>query len=129
MVRESVEFPVDEFLQEFPELAEHAVKIYVDLQNAREIIQFLAIEKNRKRLRRILVEIFNFRYNNDLYGREEVSQKATNITAMKFSKRENVRIYCKEYVQKENEKTKKIVMLCLYHKKEMKGKKMKSLIL
>ncbi len=63
-----------------------------------------------------------------LYRKEAVSEKAKNITAMKFAKKENVRIYCKEYMETESQKEKKVVMLCCYYKKEMKNRKLRSLI-
>ena len=45
-----------------------------------------------------------------------------------FAKKENARIYCKEYIHEENIKEKKVVMLYLYYKKEMKSKRLKALI-
>jgi len=128
MDRECVKYPLDEFLDENPDLRKNKVEIYIDRENAPAIIEFLRIGKNIKKFRRILVEVLSVRYNDDLYGKEEVSEKAKNMTAMKFAKKENARIYCKEYIHEENIKEKKVVMLSLYYKKEMKSKRLKALI-
>jgi hypothetical protein len=40
MKRECLEFPLDEFLKEFPQFQRNKVKIYVDLANAQEITDF-----------------------------------------------------------------------------------------
>lgn len=109
------------------------VEIYIDSENVDKIIKFLCIRQNAKKFKRILFEVMNLRYNERLYRKEAVSQKAETVTAMKFvSKKENVRIYCKEYAEPHNPKEKKVVMLYLYlynQKKEKKtDKKVKRLI-
>jgi hypothetical protein len=58
MKRECIPFPVDELISDYAELRRNAIELYVDLKNAEAILQFLTIEKNRKKLRRILIEIF-----------------------------------------------------------------------
>ncbi len=128
MDRECIKYPLDEFLNEFPDLKKNKVEIYIDRENARDIIDFLRIEKNTKKFRIVLVEVLSLRYNDDLYRKEEVSEKAKHITAMKFARKENARIYCKEYLCEEDVKEKKVVMLYLYYKKEMKSKKLKVLL-
>lgn len=128
MDRECIEYSLDEFLNEFPDLKKYKVELYIDRENASDIIDFLRIEKNKKKFRRVLVEVLSLRYNDDLYRKEELSEKAKHITAMKFAKKENARIYCKEYLYEEDVKEKKVVMLYLYYKKEMKSKRLKALI-
>jgi hypothetical protein len=88
----------------------------------------LRIDANRKKLKRILFEIYNLRYNDDLYRKEAVSEKAESVTAMKFAHRNNVRIYCKEYFKAIPPGAKNVVMISLYTKKETKSKRIKTLI-
>jgi hypothetical protein len=88
------------------------VKIYVDSDHSDKIINFLRIRQNAKKFRRILFEIFSLRYNDSLYRKEAISEQAKNITAMKFvSKKENVRIYCKEYMREPHERGTSVLTL------------------
>lgn len=128
MKRKCIEFPIDDFLKEFPQFQEKTVKIYIDLENAREIVDFLNDRQHRKKLRMILFEIFNLRYNESLYGKENVSAKAKDMTAMKFSQKETMRIYCKEFSQVGELNHKYVVMICLYHKKVWKSTQLKKMI-
>jgi hypothetical protein len=128
MKRECIEFPLDEFLKEFPQFQHSKVKLYVDLENAQEITDFLSKTQHAKKFRRILFEVLSLRYNDDLYGKEEVSKQALNMTAMKFSQQENMRIYCKEVIKKDDLKEKKVIMICLYYKKVLKSKKLQEFI-
>ncbi|MEK6553161.1 MAG: hypothetical protein AABZ54_06900, partial [Bacteroidota bacterium] len=68
-----------------------------------------------ERFRKILVEIFSFRYNKDLYDKPKISKKSKDVTIMKFKKHRgsNWRILCKEFISK----GKKIVMIVLLDKK------------
>ena len=106
MKRECVEFPLDDFLKEFPQFQQNPVKIYVDVEHFEEIRNFLRDVQHAKKFRRILVEILSLRYNDDLYGKEDVSEKAAKMTAMKFSQKETMRIYCKEFFKVGNSKKK-----------------------
>ncbi len=120
--------PLAGFLKEYPQLRENSIDIYIDSENADKIIKFLRIRQNAKKFRRILFEILSLRYNDSLYRKEAVAEKAKTVTAMKFvSKKENVRICCKEYIHPDNPKAKKVVMLYLYDQKKI-DKKAKRLI-
>ncbi|OWY22020.1 hypothetical protein C7N43_06305 [Sphingobacteriales bacterium UPWRP_1] len=88
------------------------VEIYVDEKNCVELLSVL--KKQDKRTKRILYEILRDAYNNDLYRKEAISDKAKDITAMKFTNSPN-RIYCKEFHFENN---KKIVVLIRTHNKK-----------
>lgn len=128
MKRECIEFPLDDFLKEFPQFRQNSVNIYVDVEHFEEIRDFLCDAQHAKKFRRILVEILSLRYNDDLYGKEDVSEKAAKMTAMKFSQKETMRIYCKEFFKVGNSKQKNVVMICLYHKKVWKSKRLKEML-
>ena len=121
-------YKFDEFVNEFPQFRQNRVKIYVDVENFDPIKDFLSAAQHAKKFRRILFEIFSLRYNDELYGKEDVSAKAAHITAMKFSQKDTVRIYCKEFLSTNNPKEKHIVMMLLYHKKVWKSKKLQELL-
>lgn len=109
----------------YPEIDTANVEIRIDEQNFDDLVEFLTeTDKNGKLVRqkkfsRILREVLLGNYDDALYGREEVSSKAKNVTAMKFTGSNNYRIGCKEFF-KEN---KKIVMITCFHKKSTNGAK------
>lgn len=119
MKRNSITFPLKAFLDNRPDLMETDIEVRVDEQNAKEIISFLLQEdkkgklKYKKKFQRILYTILKNRYDEDLYSKEEVTDKAKNVTAIKFKGKENFRIACKELKCK----NKKIIMVTLFHKK------------
>ncbi|QQS28470.1 MAG: hypothetical protein IPM47_16655 [Sphingobacteriales bacterium] len=100
------------------------ILIYIDVTNFNGILAVL--ENNKKKFRRILEEIFNNRYNNELYLKEKVTKNAGHITAMKFANQPN-RIYCAEFIMKDGYKN--IVLIKEHNKKSQKiDKKIKTLI-
>lgn len=114
-----------DFFNLYPELKGSNIKIRIDERNANDIEDFLA-EKDKtdkylrkKKFNRILYTMLQGRYNSDLYDKEEVSEKAKNVTAMKFKGKQNYRIACKEI--KCNHKT--IIMVVNFHKKSQKNSK------
>lgn len=108
MKRKCTKLSVARILKEFPQLQNNKVELYIDEINAIDIIDFL--ENHYKKFRIIIYSIFSNSRNNDLYGQEK---KVKYIYAMKFSNKENIRIYCKEYIID----GKKIVMICKNWKK------------
>ena len=92
--------------------------LYVDEQNRANIEEVLSTEQNQKKFRRILYEVFNFRYNDDLYRKEWQSSDEPHITAMKFSDRNNTRIYCREFDLSDG---RRVVMLQAVAKKSQKN--------
>lgn len=73
------------------------VQIYVDLQSATELLQYVfqeGVDKEFKEIRGILKE--NLR-NRDKYCKANVSQKAKDVFEMRFTRQRNDRIYCKEF--------------------------------
>ncbi|MCU7526221.1 MAG: hypothetical protein HF308_17230 [Ignavibacteria bacterium] len=119
MKRQCFRFPTEKFLKYYPDLKNSPVIVYLDKENAKEILGYL--EEREKKFKMIMFQILSFRYDDDLYGKEEVSDKAKNVTAMKFKmgKKENVRIYCKEF----SIAGKKIVMITKIEKKTQKVNK------
>ncbi len=94
-------------------------EIWIDSENEAEIKEFLEIKRNKKKFRRQIYEICKNRYSKDLYDKEEVSDKANHVTALKFKGKENVRIGCKEFFKN----GKKIVMIVKFIKKSQKNTK------
>ncbi|MBU2492652.1 MAG: hypothetical protein KJ571_08520 [Bacteroidetes bacterium] len=128
MKRNSIILP-EEFLESakklYPEIDAANVEIRIDEQNFDSIFNFL-IESDKKgklirkkKFARILREILLGNYDDDLYGKEEVSSKAKNVTAMKFTGSNNYRIGCKEFFNG----NKKVVMITAFHKKSTNGSK------
>ncbi len=97
-----------------PELKDTNFELYIDIGNSEEIISI--IENNSSKTRRILYEISQHRYKNNLY---EKLVGYNDLTAFVYKGSENLRIYCKEF---KNGK-KKIVAAFGIHKKSYKIKK------
>ncbi len=70
------------------------VEIYIDVKEQKGIMGIITSERNK--FKRILYYILQGKYNEDLYGKEVVTPKCKDITAMKFKGAINTRIYCKE---------------------------------
>jgi hypothetical protein len=102
------------------------VEVYFDEDAEKEIVEFLVADSARlKKFRRILAVILTGKYNKDLYGKEDVSGVAENVTAMKFKTKPNSRIYCKEFFKD----GKKVVLIELLENKDTQkasDKKIKS---
>ena len=127
MKRKSKLFPIKTYLEEYPELNESKIEIRVDEENEKDILNFL-VEKDKtgkimrkKKFARILYEALKGRYNESLYDKEEVSPKAKNVTAMKFTGKSNFRIVCKKIQCKH----KNIIMVVHFHKKTQRTAKKK----
>ncbi len=118
-------FKIDkDFFKEVGIEDNNSVTFYVDNENGEDILKVLTNNKNKKRLLIIFDTIMNNKYRDDIYGKENISEKAKNITAMKFIN-ENLRIYCKELYKD----GKKIIMIITYKKKTQKiDKKLKTII-
>lgn len=121
MDRKVVKIHVSLFLDQYQQFASKNIELFADEKTYNEIMDFLLeTDPNNnfiriERFRKILVEIFSFRYNKDLYDKPKVSKKSKDITIMKFKKHRgsNWRILCKEFISK----GKKIVMIVLLDKK------------
>lgn len=87
------------------------VEIYIDSDNASEILQYVFKEKvdgEFKEIRSLLKE--NLR-NRDKYCKVEVCNKAKNMFEMRFTRQRNDRIYCKEI---KDSKSRRIIMIELF---------------
>jgi len=123
-------FDLSDFIKENPELSNTNVEIWIDDDNCADILDVI-FEKDatkkyirRNKFKTILLIALTNRYDEDLYDRENVSEKAYDVTSMKFKGQGNYRIPCKEF--KSNGK--KIVMICCVTKKTQKNnKKMKTI--
>ena len=93
--------------------------LYVDEQNAEEILEYLEQDnRHNKKYRYIKNIIFDDHRIPELYDKEDISEKAKDVTAMKFFKgQENDRIYCKEY----HGDVLRIVMARLEERKKVEG--------
>lgn len=115
-------FDLEKFFGDVPTL-EGNFELYIDESNESDILDLL--EKYEKKFKRALIQINSGIYNNDIYGKEEVSNKAKNVTAIKFKTKDNERIYCKEFFLE----NKKIVMIVFRKKKTQKvNKEFKNLL-
>lgn len=73
-------------------------EIHVDFINKDEIKEYLfSDDRHKKKFQYICDIIFGGHRNTDLYDKEDINERCTDVTAMKFFKgQENDRIYCKE---------------------------------
>lgn len=107
------------------ELGGSSVQVVVDAGFSKELLEILSDATIRKKFRRILYVVLSNKYDEDLYGREEVSSRAKGVTAMKFKGKMNLRIYCKEIFKD----GKKVVMVTACLKKTQKvNKSLKTLL-
>ncbi|MFA8342049.1 MAG: hypothetical protein ACEPO8_03650 [Rhodothermaceae bacterium] len=118
MKRRCKKIPVEQFRKENGIPKHIKVDLYVDEETSGDILKFLRDKGNSKKFNRILFEVLSNRYNDDLYRKENVSDKAKDVTAMKFLNKsvENARIYCKEFILDD----KKVVMITHYQKRKQK---------
>ena len=121
MKRKAKKFDLGIISTDFINLSSQKVELYCDDKVYNDIISFLS-EKDingylirKDRFRNILIEIFSFRYNKELYDKPKISNKSKDVTVMKFKRHRgsNWRILCKEFISK----GKKIVMIILFDKK------------
>ncbi|MBK9284063.1 MAG: hypothetical protein IPM51_07045 [Sphingobacteriaceae bacterium] len=104
---------------QFKDLNINNVEIYFDVESDFNEIQEI-IKLNRDKFDQILYTIFSNQINESIYGREDISEKAKGITAMKFSGAINSRIYCKE-ISGEKEKKKIVLSKTYKHKNFQKA--------
>lgn len=103
------------------------VEVYVDSENAAEILQYVfesKVDNEFKEIRSLLKE--NLR-NREKYCKVDVSNKAKDMFEMRFTRQRNDRIYCKEV---NDSKSRRIIMIELYRGKKSQNipKKIKSRI-
>jgi hypothetical protein len=93
-------------------------EIYVDQENADEIINYIDQDaRHRKKFRIISDIILNGLRNTNLYDKEEINKQSKGVTAMKFFKgQENDRLYCKEVTR--GDKVFVVIMVALRLKKK-----------
>jgi len=124
MKREWKKLPLEYFFREVPDVRRDDIIIGIDKKNCEKIMTLLTENQSHmNRFRRILYSILNEEHDKDLYGREDVSSKACRIYAMKFQKKDNLRIYCKEF-----KNGKRIIMIQAHFKKGQMTKRNKEFI-
>jgi len=124
MKREWKKLPLEYFFREVPDVWRDDIIIGIDKKNYEEIMTLLTENQSHlNRFKRILYSILNEEHDKDLYGREDVSSKACRIYAMKFQKKDNLRIYCKEF-----KNGKRIIMIQAHFKKGQMTKRNKEFI-
>ena len=129
MSRKCSEIPLNWFKNNLKITTLFQLELFVDCENKEEI--FALMQNYMHRFRSSLYVMILGNYNNDLYGKENVSDKSRNMTAIKFKhgKNENPRIYCKEFFDSKIPNYKKVVMISSYNKKTDKiDKKLKNFI-
>ena len=96
--------------------------IYVDEENAAEILKFISSEPALKnKFRYVSKIILGGHRNTDLYDKEEINEKCKDVTAMKLMKGKlNPRIYCKEVTTGEKVR----VVICCELLKKKKSRKL-----
>lgn len=75
-------------------------QIAIDTKNADDILQFIQQNGLTKKFALICKVILEGIKNPELYDKENINAKCKNVTAMKFKRGLNTRIYCKEVKQK-----------------------------
>jgi len=126
VIRKCIKFDLAGFIKDNEDVFKHMtvinVELYIDEKALKEVAAFL--KENKKKFRSILYYILQGKYNESLYGKESVSEKAKGITAMKFSGKLNSRIYCKEFFL---DSGKKIVAIEFLENKSFQSASKKSL--
>jgi len=74
------------------------IALAIDVENSERIKEYLTrSDQHKKKFQYIVNHIFDRLKNRDIYDKEEISNKAKGVTAMKFFKGgSNDRIYCRE---------------------------------
>jgi hypothetical protein len=95
--------------------------VCIDKENEEEIMNFLKADPARlKKFKHIVKILLEGLRNSELYDKEEVSKKATDVTAMKlFKQGQNIRLYCKE--QRTEQGVLCIIVAELLEKKKEEG--------
>jgi hypothetical protein len=103
--------------------------IYVDTLNKNEIKGYLfSDDRHKKKFQFICDIIFGGHRNTELYDKEDINERCSDVTAMKFFKRqENDRIYCKELKSKSGISI--VVMSILHPRKKSDGNSNKEITL
>ncbi len=117
MVRDCVQYSIEEILKEFSISNDFNIEFYIDKKEEKKIVKFLNSQK--KKFRIILIHILRNIQNKDLYGSEPHGLKA-----MKFKSLNNARIYCKEFFIE----NKKIVLIHFLENKKFQKAKNKKII-
>lgn len=75
------------------------------------------IQNNKEKFFRILFRILSGNYADQFYRKEDISEQANDVTAMKFpngkldGRTVNIRIYCKEFFKELNNHKSKIIIM------------------
>lgn len=116
MKRKCIEYGLDKFKRQFPELANSNVRVFLDCEDEKQLKEMVhdVIQPFNDKFKRILSVILKNEYQDNLYKIED-----TNVTAMKFLGKNcnNARIYCKEVFKN----GKKVVMVSPHFKKDNKN--------
>lgn len=117
MIRNFTKIPLNKFKQEHGIRTVHQVELFIDNESFNDISELMGLYKDG--FQRALYEMVMGRYNNDLYGKEEISNKTKGVTAIKFKRKQknNFRIYCREFIDDIVKNRKKIVMITVHNKK------------
>ncbi len=135
-MRETIKLPLLEFINKEPDLQQFKnteIELYADLENWEKILE--VIESNNKKFIIILFHILSGNYSQKVYGKEDISEQASDVTAMKFpngklnGRTVNIRIYCKEFFKElNNHKSKIIIMANVIEHKTDVDKKLRNFI-
>jgi hypothetical protein len=120
--RIAVEYDINELKEEVGDKVLPGVEVYIDQKNKKDIEAIMALDP--RKTRRALGLAIQGIHNGDLYGREDVSGKASNMFAIKYKGKLNDRIYCKEI----DDGGRKIILITAYRKKGGVNTKTKTII-
>lgn len=136
MLRKCLKIPFALFKDIIDITVKQNVELYIDEKNATEILTIL--KQNQSKFRKILYILLQGKYQNDLYGKENISPETKDLTALKFKlgKGKNYRIYCKEYFDEKvinlstrSIQNKKVVLILPVNKKSDElDKKLRNLL-
>lgn len=117
-MRETIKLPLLEFINKEPDLQQFKnteIELYADLENSENILK--VIHSNSKKFIQILYRILSGNYADQFYRKEDISEQASDVTAMKFpngkldGRTVNIRIYCKEFFKESNNHKSKIIIM------------------
>ena len=128
IVNQQKPIPLPESFLDDTTVQSSGVEVFIEPKSAKEILEFLRNSKYLRKFRQILSVVLQGKYNKDLYGKEDLSGTAEDVTAMKFKGKPNTRIYCKEFFLEDGKKVVMVEFLGNKDKQKATSPKVKSKI-
>lgn len=97
MKRDAKRFPSFESSNQLESVTGRQVVLYMDIRFEKHLMDLLLNRKIKRKFLMVAEYALSDRYNDDLYGHENISNATKDVTAIKICVLGNHRIYCKEF--------------------------------